>query len=145
MRFVHSRTARLLALLASGLLLNGCATGAGEPEAGLATVALEQRAAFGGVAVTPLRVEEDSRCPAGVQCIQAGTVRVTVRLEGDGAPREALLTLDRPVGLADGRALSLAAVCPYRRHPGAISPASYRFTFTLGGDEAAAAAPACAP
>jgi hypothetical protein len=153
----YSRTARemksarrIVALLALGLFAAGCAADGGPPppaEAaeGLATLALDQRGELDGIAVTPLRIEEDSRCPTGVQCIQAGTVRVAIRIEERGARRETLLTLAQPVWIADGRALSLAAVCPYPRHPGAISPGSYRFTFTLGGDDAAAAAPACAP
>ncbi len=134
------------ALLALGLLASACAAGAGTAEsAGPITLALDQRGEMNGIAVTPLRIEEDSRCPTGVQCIQAGTVRVAARVEGDGARRERVLTLAQPLRLVDGRALRLAAVCPYPHQPGTILPASYRFTFALGGDEAAASESACAP
>lgn len=34
-----------------------------------------------GIRITPLEMLEDSRCPSDVQCIQAGTVRVRVKLE----------------------------------------------------------------
>lgn len=105
-----------------------------EPETGRAILALDQKGEIGGVAVTPLRIEEDSRCPTGVQCIQAGTVRLAVRLEESGARHETVLTLAQPIELADGRELSLAAVCPYPRHPGTIAPTAYRFGFALGGD-----------
>lgn len=134
------------------LALAGCAADAGAPpprtEAaeGLAVLALEERGAIGGVAVTPLRIEEDSRCPTGVQCIQAGTVRVAVRIEEGRARRDAVLTLAEPLGLDGGRRLTLAAVCPYPHHPGTIAPAAYRFTFVLGRDGAAAQpAIACSP
>lgn len=141
---------RVAVLLALGALLAGCASaGAGaavdEPEAGLATVAIEQRAELGGVAVTPLRVEEDSRCPAEVQCVQAGTVRLAVRVEEGGAGRETVLTLGQPMGLIDGRTLRLAAVCPYPRHPGAIVRADYRFTLVLGSEGTEPMEPACTP
>lgn len=137
-------------MLAPGLLAIGCAAATdpaatAEAEAGQAVLALSQGGRIGGVAVTPLRIEEDSRCPTGVQCIQAGTVRVAVRLEERGGERETVLTLGQPVGLADGRALSLAAVCPYPRHPGTIARAAYRFHFALGSDGTAPAEPSCAP
>ena len=114
-----------------------CAASLGEaipPREGLAAaVALGERAAFGGgVAVTPVRIVEDSRCPIGVQCVQAGTVRLAVRIEERGSVREAVLTLEQPVRLGGGGFLTLAAVCPYPRHPGAIRPESYRFHFALG-------------
>lgn len=116
----------------------GCAARVGAPPPPLreglaAAVGLGQRAAFGGgLAVTPLRIEEDSRCPLGVQCIQAGTVRLAVRIEEGAAARDAVLTLKQPLRLAGGSWLTLAAICPYPRQPGAIRPESYRFSFALG-------------
>jgi MYXO-CTERM domain-containing protein len=136
--------AMLIPRLALGLALAGCAADADEPPsppgeaaAGLAVLALGERGAIGPVAVTPLRVEEDSRCPAGVQCIQAGTVRVAVRIEQGGTRLGALLTLAEPFPLDGGRRLMLAAACPYPRHPGTIGAAAYRFTFALVRDGAA--------
>lgn len=118
------------------LALAGCAMDAAAPppaEAteGLAVLALEQRGEIGGIAVTPLRIEEDSRCPTGVQCIQAGTVRAAVRVEEGGSARDIVLTLDEPLGLGRGRQLILGVVCPYPRHPGTIAPSAYRFTFLV--------------
>lgn len=118
-------TRAALVLLA---LLGACA---GEPGSearilpGTATVALGETARFGSLAVTPLRVDEDSRCPASVQCVHAGTVRITARTAGGG--RELALALGTPVRL-DGAWLTLAAACPQPRIPGRIAPAAYRFT-----------------
>jgi hypothetical protein len=106
-------------------------------------MALGQRARIGGVVVTPLRIEEDSRCPTGVQCIQAGTVRVAVRIAEAGAAREAVASLGHSLSLAAGR-LTLCAVTPYPAHPGRIRPDAYRFRFAFDHGAAAPGASACA-
>jgi hypothetical protein len=109
------------------LSLAGCASGAvAEPPAGTTTLRLGETTRIAGLAIRALRVEEDSRCPASVQCIQAGTVRLAVALGG----REAVLRLDRPLEIERGRWLLLAAVCPAPRLPGPIAPAAYRFTLS---------------
>lgn len=130
----------LAGLLALAPALACCAAGGAAapsaPAAGRARLALGQRGAVGGVAVTPLRVEEDSRCPTGVQCIQAGTVRLAVRIEEAGTRRDALLTLGEPFRLAGAGRLMLAAACPYPQHPGTIGTAAYRFVFTLAREGA---------
>ena len=113
------------------------------PGGGTASARLGQRRAIGEVAVTPLRIEEDSRCPTGVQCIQAGTVRLAVRIETRRARRQAVLTLAKPLWVDSGAWLTLCAVTPHPAPPGPVRPARYRFSFAL--DRAATApAPACA-
>ena len=94
---------------------------------GRATLRLGETALIDGVVLRAIRIEEDSRCPVNVQCVQAGTVRLRVALGTGGAPREAVLQLDQPFALGDGRWLRLAAVCPVPRAPGPIAPGSYRF------------------
>jgi hypothetical protein len=105
------------------------------------TLALGQRGTVGGSTVTPLRVEEDSRCPASVQCIRAGTVRLAVRIAGRPR-REPVLTLGQPSRLDSASWLTLCAVAPNRARPGRIRPAAYRFSFVLRRG-AAPSAPAC--
>jgi hypothetical protein len=73
---------------------------------------------------------EDSRCPTGVQCIQAGTVRLAVRVEDRSGTSEPTLTLGKPVALGGGW-LALAAVCPYPHHPQRIASTTYRFTLAF--------------
>lgn len=114
------------------LLLAGCATSA-SPRPG--TAGLGQKAALGSLRVTPLRVEEDSRCPSGVTCIQAGTVRLLVRIDRDGARRQAILRLAEPHRLGAGDWLVLCTASPHPSRPGPIAPSAYRFGF--------ARAPAC--
>lgn len=39
-----------------------------------------EQAVFAGVSIRPLSIEEESRCPSDVQCIQAGTVRIQLEI-----------------------------------------------------------------
>jgi hypothetical protein len=111
---------------------------AAQARTGASTAALGQRARIADVLVTPTRIVEDSRCPAGVQCIQAGTVRVSAFIVDRRARQEAELALGRPLRLASGRWLTLAAVCPPPRPPSARSRPAYRLTFTLGSSASGA-------
>jgi hypothetical protein len=139
-------TIRVQASLAAAALLAaaGCAS-AERPTDGSASVSsgptflkLRQRGAVGGVAVTPLRVEEDSRCPASVQCIQAGNVRLSVGVGGRGRH---VLTLAQPSNIGSGAWLTLCEVVPYPARPGRIGPAAYRFGFVLRRGDAPPACP----
>ena len=115
----------------AALMLAGCAAaGRPRPVPSAANTRLGQRVAVGGVAVTPRRVEEDSRCPLGVQCVQAGIVRLTAVVREQGIRRERILALGEPLRLGRGW-LTLCAVQPYPARPGPIVPAAYRFRFAF--------------
>lgn len=47
---------------------------------GTTTLTVGEKADFGAVTIRPLSIEEESRCPSDVQCIQAGTVRVKTEI-----------------------------------------------------------------
>lgn len=115
------RTAPLLALLA----LASCATVPHRDYANGPTAPLNEVANLDGLTVRPLAVIEDSRCPAQVQCVWAGRVRIRAEVSGDGI-RE--LTLGEPVA-ASGGTLTLVDVRPGKRTPEAIAPREYQFTF----------------
>lgn len=127
------------------LSLAACVAGpaASSASSGRLTLGLGQHGAVGGISLTPLRIEEDSRCPADVQCIQAGTVRLAVRIEARAARRQTVLTLAKPSRLDSGAWLTLCAVIPHPVHPGPIRRSTYRFRFVLDRDAAAPTAPAC--
>src|SRR5687768_2203084 len=78
-------------------------------------VRLLETARLGAFAVTPTKVVEDSRCAVGVQCIQAGTVRIEARFRTGADERHGVLALGVPVDL-DGAWVSLTRVCPYPVH-----------------------------
>lgn len=105
-----------LAFLA--LILAGCTTA--RPVEG--PVRLGQMAAVNGPRVRADRVIEDSRCPADVQCVQAGRLVVRVTVFGGGWSRVIDLELGVPVTVADGRLMLVAATAK-----------PYRFTFDFQG------------
>jgi hypothetical protein len=94
------------------------------------SVRLSETAQLGRSTVTAVGIDEDSRCPLDVQCIQAGTVRVQVRLQNGTETRTSSVGLRAPVQLATGW-LHLASVCPPRISTATLSPADYLFTFTI--------------
>ena len=128
-------------LLAAALVSSSCTTapaasGPAPLPAGSANLRLGEEARLGDLSVRPLRIVEDSRCPASVQCVQAGTVRLAVRLSDRRGTREVLLRLGVGEPVAGGGSIRLLAACPYPRAPGAIRSADYSFLISAGADGA---------
>ncbi|MDV0439821.1 hypothetical protein [Xanthomonas sacchari] len=124
------RVKPLAALMA--ISVAGCATGgpvASRPIEG--PVRLGEIAAVDGPRVRPDRVMEDSRCPADVQCIQAGRLVVRATVLGGGWSKEMDLTLGVPVPVADGM-LTLVDATPVPIS-GKTAASSARFTFKFQG------------
>jgi hypothetical protein len=112
--------------------LAGCAasnTVASSPIEG--PVRLGEIAAVDGPRVRPDRVIEDSRCPADVQCIQAGRLVVRATVLGGGWSKELDLTLGVPVPVADGM-LTLVDATPVPIS-GETAASAARFTFKFQG------------
>lgn len=80
--------------------------------------------------LTPLSVIEDSRCPKDVQCIQAGTVRVSVKLESGLGTSVQTFTVGQTI-TTETEAITLTSVQPEKISTKTILPADYRFTFTV--------------
>jgi hypothetical protein len=101
---------------------------------GLVTVKLGEHARFGRVVLTPIRIEEDSRCPAGVECVWAGTVRVAVSVADNDEllPHPITMALGVPFLMEGGGGVTMVAVCPYPGQPNSIREDDYRLTFALG-------------
>lgn len=86
--------------------------------------------------VTPLKVLEDSRCPANARCVWSGQVRLRVRLNYRSGVRKIEMTLGKPVALGPAGTLTLAEVSPDKlttHNDGGIARASYRFGFRYVG------------
>ena len=114
-------------ILAALLALAACAT---VPDPNLAngpTAPLGEVANLEGITVRPIEVVEDSRCPASVQCVWAGRVRIRADISGTET-RE--LTLGEPAAVSGGT-LTLVDVRPGKRAPGSIPSRDYQFTFTF--------------
>ncbi|MFM5885161.1 MAG: hypothetical protein ACKOQ3_07540 [Novosphingobium sp.] len=120
----------LLAPLAA-LALSGCITYHNHSD-GITRLRIDESGTVGGPKVTPLKVLEDSRCPVGTQCVWAGRVRVSVRIEtGPGSEtREMALGEAQPV--ADG-SLTLVEVLPEKKANQTTYPDEYRFGFKFAG------------
>ena len=95
-------------------------------------VGLGETVHVGGLIAAPRRVTEDSRCPLDVQCIQAGRVVVTTRLDGQGWSETVPLTLDEAY-LTHGTTVTLVSVRPDKYSDRDTPRAEYRFIFD-GGD-----------
>jgi len=107
------------------LTVTGCATDA--PNVPQGPVRLGETFDVGGIRITPLAVLEDSRCPEGVQCIQAGTVRVKTRLEYGRASKEVVYELWTTSG--NPFCIGLTYVTPGRTSTTPSGTLPYRFTF----------------
>ncbi len=117
-------------LLAAALLTGCAATSAQTPHEG--PVKLGQTAYVGGPKVRPIRVIEDSRCPANVRCVWAGRVILRVAVTLGSGTRDMDLTLGKPALVADGT-LELVSVTPKKSADVKQTPADYRFTFKFSG------------
>lgn len=91
---------------------------------------LNQRVAGDKIAITPVELLQDSRCPAGVYCIQAGTVSIQANVEFLGSQSVETFTLNQPVE-AGGFIITLSSVDPLKTPSTPLSDGDYRFTFEV--------------
>ena len=111
----------------AALALAGCAA-AQLAEPGAVEARLGETARLGEVAVRPLTVIEDSRCPRDVTCVWAGRLRLRAAIAG--VPAE--LTLGEPFALPQGGTITLVAAAPERWQnppPGVEAGPAVRFSF----------------
>ncbi len=96
----------------------------------IVTTSLGQEMTGLNVTINPIEVLEDSRCPADVQCIWAGQVRVRTVLSTEVSHGEHIFSIGTKQQFGDTD-VTLVAVNPY---PNAGSPtpsSSYRFVFEV--------------
>lgn len=78
--------------------------------------------------VRPLALLEDSRCPASVQCIWAGQVRIRAEVISRSGREVREMTLGASVAVSGGM-LTFVDAEPPKVTPGTTDPSTYRFTF----------------
>ncbi len=126
----------LVLMFAAGVL-GGDGAGRGRPESVELRQGQERVFRRAGVRVKLLEIQEDSRCPQGVECIWAGNVRVVLLVRGPGraSRRETLNTASEPRELKlGGRTFTISKVSPPKIIDRDIRPRDYRITLTLAGD-----------
>jgi len=112
------------------LALAGCAT---IPPAEVGpTAGLGQIAAGNGLKIRPIEVIEDSRCPAEVNCVWAGRLKVRARMNGPGWTQIRDFELGVPQAVDQYR-VTLIAAEPQKQAGAEIDPRAYRFTFDFQG------------
>ena len=100
----------------------------GPPAAEGTAVPLGQPVQAGPVVATPMRVVEDSRCPALVRCVWVGRLVVATRIDGAGWRETADLPLGEPMRVRDVT-VSLVSGLPEKRAERETSPAEYHFVY----------------
>jgi hypothetical protein len=106
--------------------LSGCATVSPAPSG--PTAGLGQIASGNGLRVRPIKVIEDSRCPAAVNCAWAGRLTVRARMNGPGWTQ----IRDFELGVwqaVDRYRITLISAEPQKQAGAEIDPRAYRFTF----------------
>jgi hypothetical protein len=112
------------------LALAGCATM--PPTASGPTAGLGQFASGNGLTIRPIKVIEDSRCPATVRCVWEGRLKVRARMNGPGWTQ----IRDFELGVAqavDYHRVTLISAEPQKQAGVEIDPRAYRFTFDFQG------------
>lgn len=96
------------------------------------TAALGETVRALGVSLTPKEIEEDSRCPSDVACIQAGTVRVLVEtVDGMGTSTARITLGDQSPITTEVVSIWLTKVSPQRVTTNPTEDEAYRFTFRV--------------
>ncbi|MDO8741956.1 MAG: hypothetical protein Q7J45_00255 [bacterium] len=103
---------------------------AGSPGPTGATARIGQEVHLLDVRITPLKVLEDSRCPIDVQCIQAGTVRIEVRLVSGLGTAQQEFKLGQAV-TTEAEEITLTSVTPSPKAGVKIAESDYVFTFKV--------------
>ncbi len=92
------------------------------------TVSIGQSASISGIRLIPLKVLSDSRCPANVNCIWAGEIKVSVQLEKNNIAQQVEFSLEKNIQF-EGVTLKLVNAKPEQLTGTTIKEGEYIFTF----------------
>lgn len=94
------------------------------------TVHIGETVSMMGLEAKVVSVADDSRCPATVQCVWAGTVKVNIVATYGMLSKDVVLELGVPYELG-GHSVTLTAVSPEKTATGTIPSSLYAFTFSI--------------
>jgi hypothetical protein len=94
------------------------------------TLKLGETAAFRGFIIRPELVTEDSRCPAGVYCIQAGHLSVKFIIDSDSGSSAKTIKLGESFLATDTEKVTFVSSDPLKTTK-PIATADYRFTIAV--------------
>jgi len=98
---------------------------------GTATLRLNETASFpNGLSIRVASVLEDSRCPQNVQCIQAGTVRLSVRIRSGMGVSVNEFTIGMSI-TTEAEEITFLKVTPGKMAGESLDDGDYRFTFEV--------------
>ncbi len=101
------------------------------PTKSVVSIRLGSSADLSGIKMTPRVVVEDSRCPTDVQCIQAGTVRVSVDFSSSNmATTTQIFKLNEPTTLL-GLNITLTEVYPAKLSTVPLTAKDYLLFFNV--------------
>ncbi len=83
-----------------------------------------------GVKITPRELLEDSRCPADVACVWAGTVKIRASLESGLGATTQIFELNKPI-TTEAEEVKLASVSPFPETGRTIRNSDYVFYFEI--------------
>ncbi len=107
-------------------------TNSGGTSSQYVTLGLNQTGSIGTIEVTPVAIVEDSRCPANVNCIQAGRVVVATTIRSLYGHRTISLHSNGDIFTAeDGYKVQITDVTPQKFSTGSISDSQYRITYKI--------------
>lgn len=98
------------------------------------TLSIGESKTIAGIEITPLKIVEDSRCPIGVQCIQAGKVRVEVKTKVATIENTHTITIGEPI-ITDNGTITLVSVTPIPVSGVEVKTTDYRLTFNVTTDK----------
>lgn len=87
-------------------------------------------AQFKDISIKPISIEEDSRCPSGVQCFWAGIVRVKIEITSETGTTVSIVSLGQAFTTEEKRIL-LTSVTPDKSSQTQISVGDYRLMFNV--------------
>lgn len=96
---------------------------------------LGELGSFTEISIIPLSVEEDSRCPADVTCIQAGTVRLKIHVISSTGTSTSIVKLGQAF-TTEGMEITLTDVIPAKNSEIDVDEAEYRFNFDVTKQDA---------